>query len=197
MLCYYSYSFRLFILCGVPRILEAQYSAVQYSAVQYSTVQHSTVQCSTVQYSTAQYSALRCTAVWYGMIRCRVVLHCELCSSSMDRIIVTPSQFRTRMFLSNGLCCSAPHATFSPYLSLPRRLSLFLLLLLLLLSPTFSSPFLFKFTLSSFFFPATDESHWTSKAAPGAPGPQGTGSSELLGEVTGADVIIIDDIVGK
>ena len=56
-----------------------------------------------------------------------------------------------------------------------------------------AASYFFNFSL----FSNVDESHWTSKAAPGAPGPQGTGSSELLGEVTGADVIIIDDIVGE
>lgn len=74
---------------------------------------------------------------------------------------------------------------------------------LLLHSPHLSSPLLFSSCLSYFllFSPvlsfAADESHWTSKVAPPAPGPQGTGSSELLGEVAGADVIIIDDIVGE
>ena len=78
--------------------------------------------------------------------------------------------FRYNLFLASSKCSTVQYKSLTSFLSSPPL---------------------------SFLSCTTDESHWTSKAAPAAPGPQGTGSSELLGEVAGADVIIIDDIVGK
>ena len=178
-----------------PRRKTERCSTVQYSTVQYRAVQCSTVQYSTVQCSAVRYSAVQCSTVRYDLVQ-GDSLHCELL------LFLDRSNYRNSVpFWVN--CCDVLHRTPLP---LPICLSLDVLL------STFSFNYFYSFSsplqslfpsysklplFSSLHFPATDESHWTSKAAPGAPGPQGTGSSELLGEVTGADVIIIDDIVGE
>ena len=49
----------------------------------------------------------------------------------------------------------------------------------------------------SLSLPHPDDTHWSSKTSNPATGPIGSNNNELLGEVAGADVIIIDDIVGE
>ena len=77
----------------------------------------------------------------------------------------------------------------------------FLLLLfpLIVLLPLFLSPSSSPLLHPIFHPPLTsplDDNHWSSKASQ-ATNSTGPLSSELLGDVAGADVIIIDDIVGE
>ena len=79
-----------------------------------------------------------------------------------------------------------------------------------LLSPSLLPPLMFSSVLIStsttlFIFidillfpsPHTDDSHWSTKVPNPSLGPIASNNNELLGEVKGADVIIIDDIVGE
>lgn len=97
--------------------------------------------------------------------------------------------------------CS-PLSTSSLYLLAPRYLlslsPLSISPLLHLPSPHFT-PSISSIPISStstlLTSPPPDDNHWSSKASQ-ATNSSGPLSSELLGDVAGADVIIIDDIVG-